>query len=61
MDSQGRALLSALPEGIIPPGMALLLAKHPGSFDGRYFGLVPLDALQRVKPVFVFNLKGELP
>jgi len=60
-DSLGRALPSALPEGIIPPGMALVLAKHPGSFDGRYFGLVPLDALQRVKPVFVFNPQGELP
>jgi conjugative transfer signal peptidase TraF len=61
MDSLGRDLPSALPEGNIPPGMALVLADHSGSFDGRYFGLVPLDALQRVKPVFLFNLKGELP
>jgi len=60
-DSLGRAMPTALPEGIIPSGMALVLAKHPGSFDGRYFGLVPLDALQRVKPVFLFNPQGELP
>ena len=61
-DSLGRAMPSALQTGIIPSGMALVLAEHPGSFDGRYFGLVPLDALQRVKPVISFNLqKGELP
>jgi conjugative transfer signal peptidase TraF len=60
-DSLGRSMPSALDAGIIPSGMGLLLADHPGSFDSRYFGLVPLDALQRVKPVFLFNLKGELP
>ena len=60
-DSLGRAMPSALPEGVIPSGMALLLANHTGSFDGRYFGLVPLDALQKIKPVFVFNQQGELP
>ena len=60
-DSLGRSIPSALPEGVIPSGMALLLADHPGSFDSRYFGLVPLDALQRVEPVFVFNPQGELP
>ncbi len=60
-DSRGRPMPSALPEGVIPSGMALLLADHPGSFDSRYFGLVPLDALQRVEPVFVFNPQGELP
>jgi conjugative transfer signal peptidase TraF len=60
-DSLGRSMPSALPEGVIPSGMALLLADHSGSFDSRYFGLVPLDALQRVKPVFVFNPQGELP
>jgi conjugative transfer signal peptidase TraF len=60
-DSKGRAMPTALPEGIIPSGMALVLADHPGSFDGRYFGLVPLDALQRAKPIFLFNQQGELP
>jgi conjugative transfer signal peptidase TraF len=62
VDSMGRPMPSALPEGIIPSGMALVLAEHPGSFDSRYFGLVPLDALQRVEPVFIFhNPQGELP
>ena len=61
VDSRGRLMPSALPEGVIPPGMALVLADLPGSFDSRYFGLVPLDALQRVEPVFVFNPQGELP
>jgi conjugative transfer signal peptidase TraF len=60
-DSLGRSMPSASASGIIPPGMALLLTDHPGSFDSRYFGLAPLDALQRVKPVFLFNLQGELP
>ena len=60
-DNQGRVMFSVLPDGVIPPGMVLMLADHPGSFDGRYFGLVPLDALQRVKSVFLFNPQGELP
>ncbi len=58
-DSLGRAMPSALPEGVIPSGIALLLADHPGSFDSRYFGLVPLDALQRVEPVFLFHTHKE--
>ena len=49
---------AALTPGVVPPGMALVLADHPGSFDSRYFGFVPLDSLQRIKPVFVFNPKG---
>ena len=57
-DSQGRSMPSVLRPGIIPPGMALVLADHPGSFDSRYFGFVPLDSLQRVEPVFIFNSKG---
>lgn len=51
-DSQGRPLPSVLQNGPVPGGMVLLLADHPGSFDGRYFGLVPLDTLQRVRPLF---------
>ena len=54
-DRLGRALPSALPEGIIPSGMALVLAEHPGSIDGRYFGLVPLESLRRVKAVWVWK------
>lgn len=59
VDSQGRPMPSVLASGVIPSGMALVLADHEGSFDSRYFGLVPLDSLQRVEPVFLFNPKGE--
>ena len=55
VDSLGRAVPSALPEGIIPSGMALMLADHPGSFDGRYFGLVPLESLRRAKAVWIWT------
>ena len=59
VDSHGRSMSSALVPGVVPPGVALVLADHPGSFDSRYFGFVPLDSLQRVEPVFLFNPKGE--
>ena len=58
VDSHGRSMPPALLPGVVPPGMALVLADHPGSFDSRYFGFVPLDSLQRVEPVFLFNPKG---
>ena len=58
VDSHGRSMTPALVPGVVPPGMALVLADHPGSFDSRYFGFVPLDSLRRVKPVFLFNPKG---
>lgn len=58
VDSHGRSMTPALAPGVVPSGMALVLADHPGSFDSRYFGFVPLDSLQRVKPVFLFNPKG---
>ena len=58
VDSHGRSMSPALASGVVPPGMALVLADHPGSFDSRYFGFAPLDSLQRIKPVFVFNPKG---
>lgn len=58
VDSHGRPMSPALAPGVVPPGMALVLADHPGSFDSRYFGFVPLESLQRVKPVFLFNPKG---
>ena len=55
VDSHGRSMSPDLAPGVIPSGMALVLADHPGSFDSRYFGFVPLESLQRVKPVFVFS------
>jgi conjugative transfer signal peptidase TraF len=54
-DSLGRSMPSILEAGIIPPGMGLLLTEHPGGFDSRYFGLAPLEKLQKVEPVFLFN------
>ena len=59
VDSHGRSISPALMSGVVPPGMALVLADHLGSFDSRYFGFVPLDSLQRVEPVLVFNPKGK--
>ena len=59
VDSQGRSISPVLMPGVVPPGMALVLADHPGSFDSRYFGFVPLDSLQRVEPIFVFHPKGK--
>lgn len=57
-DNMGRPLpASSLRAGVIPAGMALTLASHPGSFDSRFFGLVPLADMARVEPVFTF--KGE--
>ncbi len=58
VDSQGRSISPVLMPGVVPPGMALVLADHPGSFDSRYFGFVPLESLQRVEPVFIFTPKG---
>lgn len=58
VDSHGRSMSPAPLPGVVPSGMALVLADHPGSFDSRYFGFVPLENLQRVEPVFVFNPKG---
>lgn len=54
-DSQGRPLSTSLREGFIPEGFAFVLAEHEGSFDSRYFGLVPFNSLQKVEEVFVFT------
>ena len=58
VDSHRRPMSPALAPGVVPPGMALVLADHPGSFDSRYFGFVPLESLQRVEPLFICNPKG---
>lgn len=62
-DSFDRPLVSALGDGRIPLGMALVLAPHGGSFDGRYFGLVPLASLQKVSRFLSLHhsAKGEVP
>jgi conjugative transfer signal peptidase TraF len=55
-DSQGRPTPpSRLVPGVIPPDTVLLLSQHhSGSFDSRYFGLVPLATLRLVEPVVTF-------
>jgi conjugative transfer signal peptidase TraF len=54
-DNMGRpAPISRLTPGIIPTGKALMLSHYPGSFDGRYFGLVPLSGLNSVQAVLTF-------
>lgn len=55
-DSAGRPLPgSSLESGMIPDGMYLALSDHPGSFDSRFFGLVPLADVVKVKPVFTIK------
>ena len=54
-DSLKRPLITALEDGSIPDDMALVLTLHPGGFDSRYFGLVPLRDLKSVAPLLLFN------
>ncbi len=59
LDSRNRPMPVALSltSGVIPDSMALVLSGgHPGGFDGRYFGLVPLTSLQKVRPIRIFDL-----
>jgi conjugative transfer signal peptidase TraF len=61
-DSHGRLMPEAENFGsqTIPPGLALVLSdRHPGGFDSRYFGLVPMASLRKVEPVFLIAPKGE--
>lgn len=52
-DSQGRELPESLLEnGIIPKGKALVLTRHEGSFDSRYYGLVNIHDLTVLKKLF---------
>lgn len=61
-DSHGRPMPEAENFGsqTIPGGLALVLSdRHPGGFDSRYFGLVPMASLRKVEPVFLIAPKGE--
>lgn len=61
-DSLGRPMPEAENFGsrTIPEGLALVLSdRHPGGFDSRYFGLVPMASLRKVEPVFLIAPKGE--
>jgi len=55
-DSQGRPVPpSRLTAGVIPQGQALMLSQKSLSFDSRYFGLVPLESVQWVEPIFTMH------
>lgn len=49
----GKRLAPALFDGIIPQGLVFLVGDHPASYDGRYFGLVPMGNLRGKLLVFV--------
>jgi conjugative transfer signal peptidase TraF len=54
-DSHGNVLTSNLASQFItiPAGMAFIFSdSHPGGFDSRYFGLVSLKSLKKVKAIF---------
>lgn len=53
-DAKGRNVVSCLVSGPVPEGMALALGDKAGSFDGRYFGFVPLRSCRRVIPILTF-------
>jgi len=61
-DGHGRPMPEAKNFGsqTIPEGLALVLSdRHPGGFDSRYFGLVPMASLRKVELVFLIAPKGE--
>jgi conjugative transfer signal peptidase TraF len=55
-DRSGREMPpSILSPGRIPDGLGLAVSlEHSGSFDSRYFGLVPFASLRKAEPIFVF-------
>lgn len=56
IDRYGRAVPpSLLVEGQIPAEFGLVISQeHSGSFDSRYFGLIPFASLKKVKPILLF-------
>jgi conjugal transfer pilin signal peptidase TrbI len=38
-------------DGVVPPGFAFVGSSNPDSFDSRYFGLVPLAHLTRMRRI----------
>lgn len=53
-DSKGRRVGSRLFSGPVPEGMALALGRKAGSFDGRYFGFIPLRSCRKAIPILTF-------
>ena len=57
-DPSGRALPHLLHAGIVPWVKVLLIGEARKSFDGRYFGLVPMSD---IKPAPLLRLFGKQP
>lgn len=55
-DSYGRKLPVLLHSAVIPAAKCLAMSTYNvNSFDGRYFGLIDINLMQRVIPVFTIN------
>jgi len=52
-DSRGESLSWKSGTYVIRRGQVLLLGSNPRSYDGRYFGPVPLAGMTSMRPVFV--------
>ena len=57
LDSNGRETATVAKSGIVPPGHFWALSDYNyRSFDSRYFGALPLEAIfATARPVFVFD------
>lgn len=38
--------------GVIPDGKVFVMGDHPESFDSRYYGLIDIDSLTKVRNIF---------
>ncbi len=53
-DSKGRPVQGFTPrQGVVPEGMAIVLGETGYSLDSRFYGPVPMEAMQVVRPVWV--------
>lgn len=54
-DPMGRPLPSASAAYVVPAGSVLLAVANPASFDGRYFGPIPLSSVESgARPFLLF-------
>ncbi|WP_050569762.1 S26 family signal peptidase [Dickeya sp. NCPPB 3274] len=51
-DSTGKKLPVFQYDGIIPAGKAFVVGDNEQSFDSRYWGFIPLDRVERLRPLF---------
>ncbi len=53
-DSAGKPIQTFSPrQGVVPEGMAIVLGEVENSLDSRFYGPVPLEIMQVVRPVWV--------